>query len=560
MPQGDPCNILVIGKGGREHALVWKLKQSPRAGKIFCAPGNAGTAREGATNVPIDPSEADKLARFCVKERIGLVVIGPEEPLAAGLADYLRRKGSQLQDASVTGTTGTFTLTLHDQTTPPLAFNVTAAEMEKALNRLSTLAGGGSITVSQVRPGTFQVLFEGSLTASAVPVMAATGTDGVTATVEFVLKVFGPSKDAARIESSKVFAKELMRHADVPTAEFQVFDHPSPARSYIETRDYPVVVKADGLAAGKGVVVCKDNAQAQQAVTRIMTNEEFGKTAGRRIVVEKKLDGEELSVLALVSGRTILPLPPCQDHKAVFDGDKGPNTGGMGAYCPAPSGTPKLLAELEKEVFVPTVHAMKRGFHNGRFPFQGVLFAGIMLTNQGPRVLEFNCRFGDPETQPLLMRLKTDLLDLLEAVADERLHEFENKVEWDTRPAVCVVLCSGGYPGKYETGKPITGIDDAERLAGVKVFHAGTKIDDKGRTVTDGGRVLGVTALGNDLAAAKARAYEAVKLINFAGMHYRTDIADKALKVKPPAPSAEPPKLPARFRRPGESGEKPPTS
>lgn len=449
-------NILVIGKGGREHALAWRLKQSARAERVLCAPGNAGTARDGITNVPIDPSETDKLQRFCIKEKIGLVVIGPEDPLAAGLADFLRGKG---------------------------------------------------------------------------------------------IKVFGPSKEAARIEASKVFAKELMRHADVPTAEFRVFDHPQPARDYIGTRDYPVVVKADGLAAGKGVVVCKNSEEAIRAVERIMTREEFGK-AGRQIVVEKRLEGEEVSVLALVSGRTFLPLPACQDHKAVFDGDQGPNTGGMGAYCPAPIATPELMKELEKSVFFPTIHAMKRG----RFPFQGTLFAGIFLTNQGPRVLEFNCRFGDPETQPLMLRLKTDLLDLLEAVADERLHEFENKIEWDPRPAVCVVLCSGGYPGKYDTGKIITGLAEAEKVPDVKVFHAGTKLDALNRSLTDGGRVLGVTALGDTLADAKARAYEAVKFINFPGMHYRTDIADKALKPKPVAAPVEVPKLPAKFRKPGGSG------
>jgi phosphoribosylamine--glycine ligase len=427
-------NVIVIGKGGREHALVWKLAQSPRAGKVFCAPGNAGTARDGV-NVPIDPTEFDKLARFCLKERVGLAVIGPEEPLALGLSDYLRGRG---------------------------------------------------------------------------------------------VKVFGPSKDAARVETSKVFAKTLMRHADVPTAEFRIFDHPDPARTYIETRDYPVVVKADGLAAGKGVIVCKDTAEALQAVERIMVREEFGPRAGRQIVVEKRLDGVELSLLALVSGRTILPLPPCQDHKAVFDGDKGPNTGGMGAYCPAPAGTPELLKEAESEIFVPIVHAMKRG----RFPFNGVLFAGLMLTNQGLRVLEFNARFGDPETQVILMRLRTDLLDLLEAAAEERLGEFEDsKVEWDPRPAVCVVLCSGGYPGKYDTGKVITGLDEVAKLPDVQVFHAGTR-QQGGRVVTDGGRVLGVTALGEDIPAAKARAYEAVRLIQFPGMHYRTDISDKATRVE----------------------------
>ena len=427
-------NVLVIGKGGREHALVWKLAQSPHVGTVFCAPGNSGTALEG-TNVPIDYMDYDRLIRFCIKEQVKLVVIGPEDPLAFGLSDQLRKKG---------------------------------------------------------------------------------------------LKVFGPTKTATRIESSKVFAKQLMRHADVPTAEFRIFDHPEPARTYVETRDYPVVVKADGLAGGKGVIVCKDLPEAKRAIDRIMVKEEFGQKVGRQIIVEKRLDGEELSVLALVSGRSILVLPPCQDHKAVNDGDTGPNTGGMGAYCPAPIGTLDFIAKAEETVFVPIVHAMKRG----RFPFSGVLFAGLMLTNQGHRVLEFNARFGDPETQVILMRLKTDLLLLLEAVADETLGDLpDDFVQWDARPAVCVVMCSGGYPGKYETGKQITGLAEAAKLPDVKVFHSGTK-PDRDRIVTDGGRVLAVTALGDTLAKAKARAYEAVKLIQFPGAHYRTDIAAKALKTK----------------------------
>jgi phosphoribosylamine--glycine ligase len=340
------------------------------------------------------------------------------------------------------------------------------------------------------------------------------------------LRIFGPSKAAARVEGSKVFAKNLMRYADVPTAEFKIFDHPDPAKYWVDAREYPVVVKADGLAAGKGVIVCRNNEEAKKAIERIMIREEFGQKVGRQIVIEKRLEGEELSVLALVGGRAILPLPPTQDHKAVFDGDQGPNTGGMGAYCPAPIGTSELMGQIESEVFVPVVHAMKRA----RYPFNGLLYGGIMQTPQGPRVLEFNARFGDPETQPILMRLKSDLLDLLEAVVDEKLSEVDAaSVEWDPRPSVSVVLCSGGYPGKYETGKLITGLEDAAKLPNVKVFHAGTKLDGN-RVVTDGGRVLGVTALGDTLAAAKKNAYEAVAKIKFVGMHFRTDIADKALK------------------------------
>lgn len=425
-------NLLVVGKGGREHALVWKLAQSPRVRHVFCAPGNAGTAQDGV-NVPIAVNDFLGLERFARKESIGLTVIGPEEPLALGIVDHFQAAG---------------------------------------------------------------------------------------------LRVFGPSKEAARIEASKVFAKQLMRHADVPTADFRVFDHPEPARTYVASRDYPVVVKADGLAAGKGVIVCKTADDAKDAIRRIMEREEFGRDTGRQIVIEKRLDGEELSILALVSGRSLVPLPPTQDHKALFDGDEGPNTGGMGAYCPAPLATSELLAEIERDVLVATVHALKRS----RRAFRGVLYAGLMATNQGPRVLEYNCRFGDPETQPLLMRLKTDLLDLLEAVVDDRLGEFaEEKLDWDPRPAVCVVMASEGYPGNYPKGRVITGLDEAAKLSNVKVFHAGTKLENN-FTVTDGGRVLGVTALGDTLADAKRNAYEAVARIQFQGAHYRRDIADKALR------------------------------
>ncbi len=437
--------VLVIGKGGREHALVWKLARSPRVTQVFCAPGNAGTAADG-TNVPIEATDGVGLIRFAKKEEIGLTVVGPEEPLALGIVDEFQKAG---------------------------------------------------------------------------------------------LRVFGPSKEAARIEASKVFAKQLMRHADVPTAEFRVCDHPDPARHYIETREFPVVVKADGLAAGKGVVVCSTTEEALAAIDRIMVREEFGRAAGRQVVIEKRLEGQELSILALVSGRTIVPLPPTQDHKAAFDGDTGPNTGGMGAYCPAPLGTPEIVQEIEQTILVPTVHALKRS----RRPFRGVLYAGVMITNQGPRVLEFNCRFGDPETQPLLMRLRTDLLDLLEAVVDGTLDEFpEDRLAWDPRPAVCVVLCSQGYPGPYLRGKVITGLAQAAALPDVKVFHAGTKLEN-GLVVTDGGRVLGVTALGDTLTDARRNAYEAVGMIHFQGMFFRRDIGEKALAEKPRAlGAAEPPK------------------
>jgi phosphoribosylamine--glycine ligase len=421
--------VLVIGKGGREHALVWKLAQSPRADRVFCAPGNPGTGEHGV-NVPFETNDFDGLVRFAKREDIGLTVVGPEEPLALGIVDVFQKAG---------------------------------------------------------------------------------------------LRIFGPSKEAAQVEASKVFAKQLMRNADVPTAEFRVFDHSEPARKFVESREYPVVIKADGLAAGKGVLVCSTTEDALAAIDRIMVKEEFGR-AGRQVVIEKRLEGQELSILALVSGRTIVPLQPTQDHKPLLDGDQGPNTGGMGAYCPAPLGTPELLQTIDESILVPTVHWLKRS----RRPFRGILYAGIMVTNQGPRVLEFNCRFGDPEAQPLLMRLKTDLLDLIDAAVDGRLDEFEGKLDWDPRPAVCVVLASQGYPGSYPKGKVVTGLAEAAKLPDVMVFHAGTRLEN-GVVVTDGGRVLGVTALGDTLADAKRNAYEAVSRIHFQGMQFRRDICDKAL-------------------------------
>src|SRR5579864_801993 len=393
--------LLVLGKGGREHALVWKLAQSPRVERIVCTPGNAGTALEPKTsNVPIEttPQDFERLVKFAKKESIDLTVVGPEDPLANGIVDAFQAQG---------------------------------------------------------------------------------------------LHVFGPTRAAARLEASKVFAKNLMRHADVPTAEFRVFDHPDPAKYYIESREYPLVVKADGLAAGKGVIVCSTTDEALQAVDRIMVKEEFGRVTGRQVVVEKRMEGQELSLFALVSGRAIVPLPATQDHKAVFDGDQGPNTGGMGAYCPAPLATPEMLQEIEEKVLVPTVHALKRA----RTPFRGLLFTGLMNTSQGLRVLESNVRFGDPETQPLLMRLKSDLVDLLEAVANDTLGDFdESRIAWDPRPTVCVVLASQGYPGSYPKGRVVSGLAEAAKLPEVKVFHAGTKAEGN-EIVTDGGRVLGVTAL-----------------------------------------------------------------
>ncbi len=423
-------NVLVVGNGGREHALAWKLGQSPRAERVFVAPGNAGTAAD-AENVPLGADEPDQLIRFARENNVQLAVIGPEAPLAEGIADRFDAAG---------------------------------------------------------------------------------------------IRVFGPSKAAAELEGSKVFCKKTLRQADVPTADYHTFDNAKDALAYLNDReDVPVVVKADGLAAGKGVIVCGNRAEAVAAVEKIALERAFG-AAGDRMIIEERLDGQEASVLALTDGRTIVTMQPAQDHKPAYDGDTGPNTGGMGAYCPAPLVDETMLHWIEEHVLVPTVHTLKRS----RRPFQGVLYAGLMMTNQGPKVLEYNVRFGDPECQPLLMRLRTDLLDLLEAVATGQLDQV-GPLEWDPRPAVCVVMASEGYPGSYTQGHPIRGLEEAARLSDVKVFHAGTKLDAQGRVVTAGGRVLNVTALGESIAMAKRNAYEGVKCIRWQGAWCRKDIADKAL-------------------------------
>lgn len=429
--------VLVVGNGGREHALAWKLGQSSRVDTVFVAPGNAGTSGD-AVNVDIGAMDFAELIQFAKKNDVGLTVVGPEAPLAEGLTDAFQDEG---------------------------------------------------------------------------------------------LTVFGPSKSAAQLEGSKVFCKNLLRTADVPTADFHVFREADSASRFVkdrysETETAPLVVKADGLAAGKGVIVCSTRSEALEAIDRIARQREFG-VAGDQLILEERLHGQEASVLAITDGRTIIPLPPAQDHKPAHDGDTGPNTGGMGAYCPTPLVNDKMLRSIEADILVPTVHTMKRSRH----PFQGVLYAGLMLTHQGPKVLEYNVRFGDPECQPLLMRLKSDLLDLLEATANGDLASVDPP-EWDSRPAVCVVMASEGYPGPYEKGREIRGLEDAAQLEDVKVFHAGTTAGDDGAVLTNGGRVLGVTALGNSVSAAKLQAYRAVKCIRWPGAWCRKDISDKALTVE----------------------------
>ncbi len=419
--------VLVIGSGGREHALVWKLSQSEKVKSIYCAPGNAGI-KKLATCVKIKANDIDALLEYALKEKIDLTVVGPEDPLTDGIVDRFEAQG---------------------------------------------------------------------------------------------LRIFGPSAAAAELEGSKVFSKDFLKKYNIPSAAYKVFTKPGPAKKYISKIGAPCVVKADGLAAGKGVIVAQTVSEAKDAVNLIMKDMAFGE-AGNKLIVEEFLQGEEASFIAFVDGETVLPLPSSQDHKAVFEGDRGPNTGGMGAYSPAPVMDDKMTMRVMNEVMLPTVRGMAA---EGR-TFKGMLYAGMMISHDRIDVLEFNCRFGDPECQPLLMRLQTDLVDILENSIDGTLDEIELAV--DNRPTVCVVMASQGYPGSYETGRGVTGLVTASKMKDVMVFHAGTTIKNR-RTVTAGGRVLGVTAIDSSIAKAVERAYKAVDKIKWKGAFFRSDIGYRAL-------------------------------
>ncbi len=420
--------ILVIGSGGREHALVWKLRQSPQVTEVHCAPGNAGIAKL-ARCIDVSVTDVNGLHTYASKNGIDLTVVGPEAALAAGVVDAFTKRG---------------------------------------------------------------------------------------------LPIFGPTRKAAILEESKAFTKQFLKKYNIPTAEFAVFESAAQANKYIDRHGAPIVVKADGLAAGKGVIVAATREEAHQAVDLIMKDKVFG-AAGNKVIIEECLVGEEASFIAFTDGKTVLPLPSSQDHKAVYDHDRGPNTGGMGAYSPAPVVNERIAAFVIEQVMLPTIRGMAA---EGR-PYRGMLYAGLMIDGDRVNVLEFNCRFGDPEAQPLLMRLQTDLVDILTATIDGRLAEIELAV--DPRPAVCVVMASQGYPGSYKTGKRIKGLKQVAGVKDVEVFHAGTAMVN-GRLVTNGGRVLGITALGDDLVMAREKAYQTVAAINWSGSHHRSDIADKAIK------------------------------
>ncbi|MCK5083891.1 MAG: phosphoribosylamine--glycine ligase [Candidatus Omnitrophica bacterium] len=420
--------VLIIGSGGREHVLAWKIKQSPLVKELYCAPGNGGIS-EIAECVDISAEDIPALIRFAGEKKIDLTVVGPEAPLVAGIVDAFERKK---------------------------------------------------------------------------------------------LKIFGPSKEAAQLEGSKIFAKEFMYEWNIPTASFRRFSMIDEAKEYLRQVTFPIVVKADGLAAGKGVIVCQDFIGAEKAVDEIMAERIF-KEAGAQIVIEECLEGEEVSILAISDGEHYCLLDSSQDHKQIFDDDVGPNTGGMGAYSPAPILTEKLYKVIENRIIDPVI----RGMQKSGMPFKGVLYAGLMITFDGPMVLEFNVRFGDPETQAILPRMKSDIVELMLASCEGRVADIE--LEWDKQSCVCVVMSSGGYPGEYEKGKEISGLKDAEKIEDTVVFHAGTKKEED-KIVTSGGRVLGVTSLGSGIEKAIEQVYKAVDKINFERCFFRRDIGAKAFK------------------------------
>ena len=493
--------VLVIGKGGREHALCWKLKQSPRVTAVFCAPGNAGTALD-VHNVAIEPHDHRGLAQFAKREGIGLTIVGPEEPLTKGIVDFFQREGLRI-----------------------FGPRKDAAELEGSKVFAKDLMRQAGIPTADYR------VFRGApdaehyvLSREVALVIRSRGRSTIRNTIHC-----RTAAEALEAVDRILDPREMMG----PGVQVEIedrgvrkaFSSIAEARELILNCPVGLVVKADGLAAGKGVYVCSTLRQALDAIDQVMVRRVYGQ-AGDRLLIEERLDGRETSVLALTDGRTIVPLVSSQDYKRALDGDEGPNTGGMGAFSPTPMVTPELMQEVEREILVPIVHALKRA----RRPFRGVLYAGLMLTNQGPKVLEFNVRFGDPETQVILMRLKSDLLDALEAVVDERLDATE--LEWDPRPSVTVVMAAEGYPGHYERNRVILNLAAADAMRDVKVFHAGTKLRPdpeagrEPRVVSDGGRVLNVTAVGADLEAARERAYEAVRAIRYHGGFYRRDIAE----------------------------------
>ncbi len=417
--------VLVVGGGGSEHAIIWKLKQNPGIDELFCAPGNGGISKL-ATCVPIKATDIEGVINFSKEHKIDFVMVAPDDPLVAGMVDALEAAG---------------------------------------------------------------------------------------------IRTFGPVKAAAIIEGSKAFSKDLMKKYNIPTAGYEVFDSSDAALRYLDTCSAPIVVKADGLALGKGVIIAQSIAEAKAAVKDIMTDKVFG-AAGNRVVIEEFIEGPEVSILAFTDGKTVVPMVSSQDHKRVFDHDKGPNTGGMGTFSPSKLYDSKLAEQCMKDIYIPTIEAMN---NEGR-KFKGILYFGLMLTKDGPKVLEYNARFGDPETQVVLPRLKTDLLDIFNAIIDEKLADI--KIEWNDNAAVCVIAASGGYPGKYPTGLEISGLEVAEADENTIVFHAGTSCKD-GKFYTAGGRVLGVTAVEENMDKAIAKAYAGIEKVSFEGMHYRKDIGRK---------------------------------